>query len=129
LSRAHLTIKILIIPEIVLKLSRNYTIKIIDNGENAERRVWSQWSHRILVNINYSCLKATIGSTLEARTAGYKPKIIPIFVLINKENKILPGVITVSIPAKQMINKGMRIPKPIPIMLPTIESTSISMRN
>ena len=48
----------------------------------------------------YSWRKATIGSTLAARIAGYNPKIMPMPALINKGMKILVAVITVGMRAK-----------------------------
>ena len=77
----------------------------------------------------YSCLNAMIGSTLAAAAAGYRPKIIPIATLINSGRSMLDNVITVGILAKNVMITGMVIPMIRPTIPPSVESTTVSIRN
>jgi len=49
------------------------------------------------IRLFYSCLSATIGSTLAARIAGYNPKVMPMPALMNKGITMLSRVMTVGI--------------------------------
>jgi hypothetical protein len=77
----------------------------------------------------YSCRKATIGSTLAARMAGYIPKRIPIVTLIESGSRIPFNVINVIIPEKYVIKNGIRVPTPNPMMPPVVDKTVVSIRN
>ena len=59
---------------------------------------------------NHSCLKAIMGSTFAAWIAGYKPKRIPMLMLIRSGRRIPLRVITVIIPEKYVIRNGISAP-------------------
>jgi hypothetical protein len=59
---------------------------------------FSRWDDRR--RCFYSCLKATMGSTLAACIAGYNPKIMPIVMLMNSGNRTPSNVMIVVMPEK-----------------------------
>jgi hypothetical protein len=57
-------------------------------------------THQTTITPHHSCRNATIGSRFAARTAGYKPKMIPTAILIPTASPTLYPVTTVGICAK-----------------------------
>ena len=70
-----------------------------------------------------------IGSSFAALIAGYNPKIIPVAVLIPNDNNKFHIVTIVGMPANFVTRNGINKPKPTPIIPPTIDSTSVSIKN
>jgi hypothetical protein len=57
------------------------------------------------------------------------PKIMPIPTLMNSGRSMLDNVITVGISEKKVIIVGMIIPIASPTIPPSVESTTVSIRN
>src|SRR5687768_11883288 len=95
-------------------------------NESGKRKV----SHRSSARCEtYSYLSASIGSSLAARRAGYRPNTRPTDTDTRNASKIELAVTTVDQPAKKPISCEMPTPTITPMVPPTNEISTVSIRN